>query len=150
MVIAAVSLGGCRDDDTVSGPAGEVAYPGITVSHAEWSLCGRHSIEPSPDYSNPELIVAVEQRDSHFVVRVPDLGTITGELAPVEPGVRVLRYSWTLQFEPPCSGVARGAESSPGNDMRFTIPMTDDWRCTPCTDSAGGMVRLYIPVAPLP
>lgn len=146
VVLLSLTAFACHDNDTVSGPGG-VAYPGITVSHAEWSLCGRHSIEPSPDYNNPELAVTVEQRDSHFVIRVPDVGTIVGELAPFEPGI--MRYTWTLRFDPPCSGVAHGADSSPGIEMRFTFPADGDWQCAPCTDASGGMVRLYIPPQPI-
>ena len=82
VALLSLTVFACHDNDTPTGPDGRVAYPGVTVSHAEWSLCGRHSIEPSPDYNNPELAVTVEQRDSHFVIRVPDVGTIEGEAHP--------------------------------------------------------------------
>src|SRR5262245_57330666 len=137
----------CHDDDTVSGPTGPVVYPGINYSYVEWSVCGRHSVTPAPDYSNPEAHVTVEQRESHFSFRIPEVGTITGELAPYEPGV--MRYSWTLRFEPPCSGSVRGSEIATGGEMRFTFPRTGDWRCSTCTDSSGGMVRLFIPWQPI-
>ena len=134
----------CKDDDTVSGPA--VVYPGITYRYVEWSVCGRRSVTPAPDYSNPEAAVTVEQRDQHFRVRIPDVGTITGQLAPFESDV--LRYTWVLQFEPPCSGFVQGSEASRG-EMRFTFPQTGDWQCASCTDASGGMVRLFIPAQPI-
>jgi hypothetical protein len=145
--VVLVAFGACHDDDTVSGPDGQVAYPGINFHYVEWSACGRHSVTPAPDYSNPEARVDVQQRDSHFTVRIPDLGTLSGELAPYELGV--LRYSWTLRFEPPCSGFVQGSEISTDYEMRFPFAPTDDWRCAPCTDPSGGMVRLFIPPQPI-
>ena len=137
----------CHEDDTVSGPAGQITYPGLTASYVEWSVCGRHSVTPAPDYSNPEARVTVEQSESHFRVRIPEVGTITGDLAPYEPGV--LRYSWTLRFEPPCSGFVRGSETSTSGEMRFPFAPTEDWRCNSCTDPSGGMVRLFTPWQPI-
>ena len=145
--IVLVAFCACHDDDTVSGPTVPVNYPGITYRYVEWSVCGRHSVTPAPDYSNPEARVDVEQRDGDFRVRIPEVGTITGELAPYEPGVT--RYSWTLRFEPPCSGVVRGSGVSHGEDMRFAFPLTDEWRCGACTDTSGGMVRLFTPWQPI-
>jgi hypothetical protein len=147
VVLAAVPLFACHDDDTVAGPGGNVVYPGVAgVYVAEWSVCGRRSVAPSPDYSNEELRVTVEQRDSRFSMRVRDVGTIVGELAPFEPGV--LTYTWALRFDPPCSGVVSGSEVSTSG-MRFTFPKTDDWECASCTDASDGMVRIFIPVQPL-
>ena len=144
LALAALAAFACHDD-TVTGPDGQTAYPGFSGTHAEWTVCGRRSVEPRPDYSNPELIVSVEQRRSHFSIRVPDLGTIIGDFEPYEPG-RPTRYAWKLYFDPPCSGVASGAGSSATTELQFVFSASEDWQCTPCTDRSGGSVRLYIPI----
>src|SRR5262245_42264456 len=124
----ALTVLACHDDGTVAGP--DVVYSGVAgVWTAEWSLCGRHSVSPAPDYSNPELGVAVSQDRSHFSGHIPGVGTITGELAPHQQGI--LRYTWVLRLDPPCSGTVSGSDTST-DGLRFTLTRTDAWRCAPC------------------
>ena len=136
-------LSSCQDHDEVTGPE---VFPSITGRYTAWSICGRTSVTPPFDYTDPRLHVEVTQSGSHFTIRVPEVGVITGELAPYQPNR--LSYTWTLTFAPPCSGVVSGAETNSG-DMRFTFVKTDDWQCEGCSDDSGGSIRVFTAPQPI-
>ena len=137
-------LASCKDHDQVTNPQ---SIPSITGRYTSWTICGRTSLTPPLDYSDPTLHVDVTQSGSRFTIRVPQVGVITGELAPFRPGH--LSYDWTLTFAPPCSGTVSGADSTDGSDLRFTFVKTDDWACSGCSASSGGAIRIFTPPQPI-
>jgi hypothetical protein len=138
-------LSSCKGHDEVTSPQ---VFPSILGRYTAWTICGRTSVTPPLDYTNPSLRVEVTQSGSHFTIRVPQVGVITGELAPYTPNR--MSYTWTLTFEAPCSGVVSGADTTDGFDMRFDFVKTDDWQCAGCTGAAaGGSIRVFTPAQPI-